>query len=572
MSVEIKVRGSAKRSTRGRTLRLLAYLLMCVPPAMTLWAIHEYGVNVPYYDDWDFTGQVLDRWLHGKLTLGLLFAQHMEHRVLLPRVILFGLALVTHWHTKAGMYANVVIVLVIAGLLMRLLARNVSLASARAIFAMLLVSALLFGLIQWEIWLWSPGMQIPLIALLLISGISIAATRWRFWIRAILCALLALLATYSSGNGFLLWLLLPPVLLMESQTRRSQAWLFVSVWTAVAVSGIALYFVHYTKPASGEPPTTVDPIQVLGFLFRYLGGSIGGGTSAPETMSLLAGAVLVLIWVAVLGSTLWRRDRASLQRLLPWLCLGAYSIATGVMIAVVRASGGASVALSSRYVGYSVYLPVSLAFICAGNGLMRAWRYAAAGFFAVVLLLHLHTTAGAITWLELARAVRAQARCTLRYVDLVSPEQIVVALNPYPDFLRETAHRLNDAGYLQPPLARSDEVPEASIANDNQLAQIVEMARVGDSFHLVGWIVPELGNDSIGAIALTTRGEDGRYRIIALSTGAARTDTSRPMDTLTSPIWHAEIPAERLQGDPHALVLWGIHMNSFRFTRLEAPQ
>jgi hypothetical protein len=44
------------------------------------------------------------------------------------------------------------------------------------------------------------------------------------------------------------------------------------------------------------------------------------------------------------------------------------------------------------------------------------------------------------------------------------------------------------------------------------------------------------------------------------------------MDTLTSPIWHAEIPAERLQGDPHALVLWGIHMNSFRFTRLEAPQ
>jgi hypothetical protein len=44
------------------------------------------------------------------------------------------------------------------------------------------------------------------------------------------------------------------------------------------------------------------------------------------------------------------------------------------------------------------------------------------------------------------------------------------------------------------------------------------------------------------------------------------------METLISPVWHAEIPVDRLPEDQPVITLWGIHANSFRFTRLEAPE
>ncbi len=571
-TAEVKLEPLVATSRGGVALRRIGYLLMCTSALATLWAIHEYGVDVPYYDDWNFTGAMLDQWLQGKLPIGLLFAQNMEHRVLLPRLMLFGLALITHWRTTAGMYANFAIVLAAGLLLVRLAAQQAPWASLRATSALILMFALLFGLIQWEIWLWSASMQIVLIDLLLVIGISVARARWRFPLRVGTCAFLALVATYSSGNGFLLWILLPPILLLDLPGRK-QKWLFTSGWLLAAAGAVALYFVHYTKPQTGDAREAVSAFQTVAFLLRYLGASVAAGTGAPAMTSLVAGTALLCVWIGITANVARRPNRDAIRVMLPWICLGAYAIATGVMISFARASSAATIALSSRYIGYSVYLPISLLGVCAVSRKSGRWSYSIYGFMIALLALHLHTTVGAMTWLELARSVRAQARCTLRYIDLVPTEQVVGALSPQANLTREQAHRLDRAGYLHPSLALSNDVVKDSITSAQIVAPIAQIERVGNTFRAIGGITPELGRDGIGAVAITVpRGNDA-YEIVGISASGVRTDTAEPLETLLkSSIWHAEFPSDRVHTDQPPFVLWAIHSTSFRFTRIVPPQ
>jgi hypothetical protein len=63
-----------------------------------------YGCNVPQWDDWD----VLP-WLAGERAVSWewLWATHNEHRIVIPKLLLLGLAWLSHCDLRAGMLFNV---------------------------------------------------------------------------------------------------------------------------------------------------------------------------------------------------------------------------------------------------------------------------------------------------------------------------------------------------------------------------------------------------------------------------------------------------------------------------------
>src|SRR5262249_14961444 len=98
----------------------------------------------------------------------------------------------------------------------------------------------------------------------------------------------------------------------------------------------------------------------------YAGNSIT--LTSPTIDSMLAarfvGAVLLaLIMFSCVYVAIRRRDKPVRDRALIWLMIGAYSILNGILIAISRMEITPVAAIWTRYVSYSVFLPVSLIFL-----------------------------------------------------------------------------------------------------------------------------------------------------------------------------------------------------------------
>src|SRR5262245_57516859 len=131
-----------------------------------------------FSDQWE-TILFFDRLLQGKITFGDFIAQHNEHRILFPRLV-FVLDL---WLTGARNGVNFAAILICQAIHLALFHRMIALRVAEpwmrwALTA--LVAALLFGIMQWENFLW--GFQIQFVGVFLfftIAAFAFAAAQER---------------------------------------------------------------------------------------------------------------------------------------------------------------------------------------------------------------------------------------------------------------------------------------------------------------------------------------------------------------------------------------------------------
>src|SRR5262249_11804164 len=94
---------------------LVVWGLWGLPTAFALAFVGVYGVNVPYWDDWDMVPVRTGR---QPLTLDWLWAQHNEHRIPLPKLLYVALARGCG-DLRAGMVFNVLcLAAVAAGLIL----------------------------------------------------------------------------------------------------------------------------------------------------------------------------------------------------------------------------------------------------------------------------------------------------------------------------------------------------------------------------------------------------------------------------------------------------------------------
>ena len=73
-------------------------IVLLVPTAAYFYFIHQYAVNVPYFDQWYSDIPLLGRFYSHTLTLGSLWAPHFDHRMLFPNLIVLALAQSTHFN------------------------------------------------------------------------------------------------------------------------------------------------------------------------------------------------------------------------------------------------------------------------------------------------------------------------------------------------------------------------------------------------------------------------------------------------------------------------------------------
>lgn len=340
------------------------WLLAIVPFVFVVGVVVKYNVPVPFLDHWDLV-PMLEKSYQGNLSFNDFWELHNEHRSLFHRLIFLGLARLTDWDIRYELAASILLALGIFGVLVWQVRRTAQdLGRPELRWAVPATSVIIFSMSQYQDWLWGIPFCIFLSVLAVVSSIVLLASQPFQWTRFVAATLLGIVASYSFGNGGLVWpigLVMLSVVTAGKKERKPS----LIIWAVVGALTMGFYFYHYEKPEEHPALTLLfqHPIEYAGYVLKFLGNicaeypgtNIGLDAACAVVYGL--GATVALGWAS---RVLLRNKLVQLSALLPYLCLGLYSVASALLIGIGRLGLGSDQALMSRYCALSAPLWFSL--------------------------------------------------------------------------------------------------------------------------------------------------------------------------------------------------------------------
>jgi hypothetical protein len=337
---------------------------MLVPFGYLVLMVAKYGVEVPFADQWELV-PVLEKSYRGDLTLSDLWAQHNEHRIFFPRLIMVGLARLTHWQIRCELALNIVLAAVLLAILVWQIKRTArALGASELDWALPITSLIVFSMSQFDNWLWGWQMQMLLSVLAVTGAIVLLASEALDFKKFIGAAVLGFVATHSFASGIAIWPVGLLLILTEPSSRAARI-KRAAVWSLLSTAAIASYLIGYQKPAK-HPAMTVAftrPLEYLTYILKYLGSfcaQYGNAAALPDgALAVVFGlvALAILAWAA--WSLIWRA-KAQARALHPYLAFCAFSILSALLTGIGRAGFGSEQAMESRYCTMTVPFWVSL--------------------------------------------------------------------------------------------------------------------------------------------------------------------------------------------------------------------
>jgi hypothetical protein len=430
-------------------------VLAAAPPAVIVRtaALVADDLDVPYWDDWDLA-PVADA-AAGHLAVETLWAQHLEARPVLPRLILTAVALLTRWDLRWQAAVNVALSLAALAALAALLRLTVRPWSAQLAGWLTLVASLLtFSLARYEAWFWAACLATVLSGLGASAALVAVAWRGRSGLGPWLALLAGIAATLSLPNGLAVLALVPLGLALAARPPRMPAERRAPAIVAGAGALVAaLYAVGFAVPdVSAISLAAPRPTVIAAFALVYLGAPFG----APSVLtSLLAGAAGGALLLGA-GGWLWQRHRDRRDTVLAWFLLASFAILTAGMAAVGRSRFGAEHALASRYQTFSMLFWVSVAVVVAlaartmlaarlGRPRRLALGAALAALASLAVVGYARAWSSADEALALRREALRRGRECVRFYR-VAPDECLALIYPDPGAVRARARRLEALG------------------------------------------------------------------------------------------------------------------------------
>lgn len=316
------------RAWLSRLPRVVAWLAIAVPIGISMNFVARFGVDVPYWDQWDFI-PLLEHAARGDLRFSELAGQHNEHRILFPRLIMLGLARLTRWDVRAEMWAGWSM-LVLTALVLHLELRQRGRPPSLTAWGTVPAAWLLLSLRQWENLLWGWQFQIVLAGLAAVVALWALLTPSPLRVGAGMGA--GVVSSFSFASGLAVWPAGAVILLLAPMKARRRL-VLLGAWAAAASLTLATYLHDFVRPAHHPSPRGAleHPLDALGFFGTTLGASLIG---SPPLLALIVGWTLILalgllvVWLAA--------EPDGLARARFGLGLVAFAVLVGALITVGR--------------------------------------------------------------------------------------------------------------------------------------------------------------------------------------------------------------------------------------------
>ncbi len=304
---------------------------------------------LPWFDAWA-TFELLQVWADNAATpLTILFSQHNEHRILVPRLLFFADDFWFHGLGQIGIIAIFLVQALHAGLFLRVLGTARPIARGRWAVGGIVV-ALMFSLGQAENF--SSGFQLAFVGVFASATASFllfahAVTRRAAGRGRALASSFAivLVSALTMANGIVAACVLVVMALLARQGWRVA--LACAAWAA-AIS--VVYFHGYDPVEQNAHPADAmtQPVEIVSYVAIYLGSALNATLSGAGVFGLVGIAAAIAATIRV-GLTRPTRP-TSLMLVGVMLFVGA----TAAITASGRINYGLQQALSSRYVTGSV--------------------------------------------------------------------------------------------------------------------------------------------------------------------------------------------------------------------------
>jgi hypothetical protein len=344
--------------------RLAAFSLIALPILFTYGILFSMMRNVPLLDDYhavlEFILTLKQLPTVGSKLVWIVAAQHSEYKLIFEHTIMAA-----QWALTGNVHFEFLIVL---GNLMMLgmvwfLWRNYFADQQDLTLRLFFFAPICFLILQLNYvdtlnWAMCGLQTIPVNMFALATIHYLIRSTRRDFALACICAVLA---SFSSANGFLL----APLGLLVLLPRRR--WGQIAVWTTTLCIAFAMYMYRYTFITLADHGDHVPVLAKLQFFLLFLGGLAENQHRFP-----VRNAALVLGF-AILAIFAWA-CRKRFDRVHPFAFFTTlYVLLTAALVAQGRSGGGIVIALTGRYKIYSDLLLIFCYFCLADRVQRSAW-------------------------------------------------------------------------------------------------------------------------------------------------------------------------------------------------------
>jgi hypothetical protein len=555
------------------------WILAVGPPLMIAATIHRWATDTPLNDEWAAV-PLLVKAREGTLGFADVWAQHNEHRLVLQRLFLVGLARFSDWDIRWELAANVLVAmatLVVHALLIR---RTVT-PFGRTLPGWLVVvaSALVFSFTQYENWIWGWTMSAFFLMFVTAAGALALTYGGRSVVAMVVCAIVAPLCY---GSGLLLsFILAGGVLLDPIHGSRKER-----IRKAVMLGGLGLAVAAaytYGLERIGDHSSVFSPRLYTRYVLAYLG--------APLSREVFGATLWGLIGLLMLASSLvWLHRRSPRYRsvLVPWGALASFAILSAMLTGIGRVRFGIEQALASRYVtittpfwiGACIFVSLVLVEHLRDESLSRARLTAVTALVSVIGALGASSFVRASTgdasrlgaW---SNALLENRECVIGYRG--APDDCLHLFMPSlhggdPAYVRARSADLERLALgpfrraVKPPSVAEFTLVESPGAG--YLDRFEMVPRMGGLVMVSGWAADPVKHTQVESVLVTVDGESFGLAVM----GLARADLEQLVDPrLGHAGWHFIFRAFRVAPGPHLFTAYAL-LGEGRATQLGGSQ
>ncbi|NET45463.1 hypothetical protein [Okeania sp. SIO2B3] len=349
--------------SRNRILLLTLYIF---PVLLLLWFLANFSVNVPYWDQWRLT-PIFERVAEGNATFFDFFTVHGHHRILIPKLIITTLAFATKWNTQAEIICSVIFVIITFFAICKIAEIQFHNKNKNILhIANILVSLLLFSLVQHQNWLWGFTLfwfltnLCLIIAIYFIYALDNFSEKTQIFLAAISC----FIGSFTLIQGLFSWLvLIPSIFCLEGKSKQKIS--RVTIWILLFILSCLIYSINYNPIREPKPFLfTEQPLLIINYFLAILGLPLVRISIPAILIGLILLSGFIFFTFYFLKKPWYKFTFAPAA--IPWLTIGTFSLISALSISVGRAEYGVENAMiSSRYTTTSILFIISLIYLFA---------------------------------------------------------------------------------------------------------------------------------------------------------------------------------------------------------------